>query len=152
MNSRGYKRGRCFRLGRLQEAKEINDKLLSQMGSLDDLQLDISLAITSGDWEHIATIIERERPRQESLTPEILMTLAQLAGRQGLTPDRALQFAKLAAQKAPNDPRILMAAHWLHFRLGRDDEANPDWLKRAYDLSSADQGPIVVYEPTRCYH
>ena len=131
-----------FQVGRLQEAKEINDELLSQMGSLDDLQLDISLAITSGDWEHIAAIIERERHRQESLTPEILMTLAQLAGRQGLTPDRALQFAKLAVQKAPNDPRILMAAYWLHFQLGRDDEANPDWLKRAYDLSSTDQGPI----------
>ncbi len=139
---KGIQAWALFRVGRLQEAKEINDKLLSQMGSLDDLHLDISLAITSGDWEHIATIIERERSRQESLTPEILMTLAQLAGQQGLTPDRTLQFAKLAAQKAPNDPRILMAAHWLHFRLGRDDEANPDWLKRAYDLSSADQGPI----------
>ena len=131
-----------FQAGQLQESKEINDKLLSQMGSPDALHLDINIAIASGDWEHIAAIIEREWPRQESLTPEILMTLAQLAGRQGLTPDRALQFAKLAAQKAPNDPRILMAAHWLHFHLGRDDEANPDWLKRASELSSPDQGPL----------
>ena len=131
-----------FQAGQLQESKEINDKLLSQIGSSDALHLDINIAIASGDWEHIAAIIEREWPRQESLTPEILMTLAQLAGRQGLTPDRALQFAKLAAQKAPNDPRILMAAHWLHFHLGRDDEANPDWLKRASELSSPDQGPL----------
>ena len=131
-----------FQAGRLQESKEINDKLLSQMGSPDALHLDINIAIASGDWEHIAAIIEREWPRRESLTPEILMTLAQLAGRQGLTPDRALQFAKLAAQKAPNDPRILMAAHWLHFHLGRDGEADPDWLKRASELSSPDQGPL----------
>ena len=131
-----------FQAGRLQESKEINDRFLSQRVNQNDLQLDINIAIASGDWEHIAAIIEREWPRQQSLTPEALMTLAQLAGQQGLTPDRALQLAKLAAQKAPDDPRILMAAHWLHFRLGRDDEADPNWLKRAYELSSADQGPL----------
>ena len=131
-----------FQAGLLQESKKINDQFLSQRANQNDLQLDINIAIASGDWEHIAAIIEREWPRQESLTPETLMTLAQLAGQQGLTSDRALQLAKLAAQKAPNEPRILMAAYWLHFRLGRDDEADPDWLKRAYELSSAEQGPL----------
>ena len=131
-----------FQASRLQESKETNDEVLRQGGNSNALHLDINIAIASGDWEYIAAIIEREWPRQESLTPEILMTLAQLAGRQGLTPDRALQFAKLAAQKAPDDPRILMAAHWLYFQLGRDDEANPDWLKRASELSSPDQGPL----------
>ena len=131
-----------FQAGRLQESKEINEELLSQRINQNDLQLDINIAIASGDWEHIAAIIGREWPRQESLTPEALMTLAQLAGQQYLTPDRALQLAKLAAQKAPDDPRILMAAYWLHFQLGRDGEADPDWLKRAHELSSADRGPI----------
>ena len=131
-----------FQVGRLQEAKEINDKLLSQRSSPNALQFDINSAIASGDWEHTAAIIHREWPRQESLTPDILIALAQLAGQQSLTPDRALQFAKLATQKAPNDPRILMAAHWLHVQLGHDGEADPNWLKRAYELSSADQGPL----------
>ena len=131
-----------FQAGWLQESKEINDKLLSKRTNPDDLHLDMNIALASGDWERVAAVIEREWPRQESLTPETLMTLAQLVGRQGLTPDRALQLAKLAAQKAPNDPRILMAAYWLHFQLGRDDGANPDWLKRASELSSPDQGPV----------
>ena len=139
---KGMQAWALFQAGLLQESKEINDQFLSQRANQNDLQLDINIAIASGDWEHIAAIIEREWPRQESLTPETLMTLAQLAGQQGLTSDRALQLAKLAAQKAPNDPRILMAAHWLHFRLGRDDGANPDWLKRASELSSPDQGPL----------
>ena len=60
----------------------------------------------------------------------------------GRPPTDALQLAKLAAEKAPDDPRILAAAHWLHFQLGRDDEADPDWLVRASELSSAAEGPL----------
>ena len=136
-----------FQVGRLQEAKEINDKLLSQMGSLDDLQLDISLAISSGEWERVAAILEREWPKRESHAPRTLMILAQLAGQQGLASVRALQLAKLAVEKAPSDPHILIAAYHLHIQLGHEADADPDWLKRAYDLSSADQGPIWSMNP-----
>ena len=131
-----------FQVGRLQESKEINDKLLRQMGSPDDLHLDINLAIASGEWERVAAILERERPKQEAHAPKTLMTLAQLAGQHAQTSARALQLAKLAAEKAPDDPHMLMAAYRLHVQLGRDDEADPDWLKRAYELSSAEQGPL----------
>ena len=57
-------------------------------------------------------------------------------------PVRALELAKLAAEKAPDDPHMLMAAYRLHVQLGRDDEVDPAWLQRAYALSSADQGPV----------
>ena len=139
---KGIQAWALFQVGRLQESKESNNRLLSQMGSLDDLHLDINLAISSGEWERAAEILEREWSKRESHTPRTLMILAQFASQQDLTPDRALQLAKLAAQKAPNDPLILMAAHRLHFQLGRDDEVDPGWLKRAYELSSADQGPV----------
>ena len=131
-----------FQVGRLQESKEINNRLLSQRGSLDDLHLDINLVISSGEWERVAAILEREWPKRESHAPRTLMILAQLAGQQGLKPVHALQLAKLAAEKAANDPHILMAAYHLHVQLGHEADADPDWLKRACDLSSADQGPI----------
>ena len=131
-----------FQVGRLQESKEINDKLLSQMGSPDDLRLDINLAIASGKWERVAAILERERPKQESHAPKTLMTLAHLASQHDQTSVRALELAKLAAEKAPDDPHMLMAAYRLHVQLGRDDEIDPGWLQRAYALSSADQGPV----------
>ena len=131
-----------FQVGRLQEAKEINDKLLSQMGSLGGLHLEINLVISSGEWERVAGILDREWPKRESHTPGTLIILAQLAGQQELTSVRALQLAKLAAEKAPDDPHVLLAAYRLHVQLGCDDEVNPGWLQRAYDLSSVDHGPI----------
>ena len=131
-----------FLAARLQDARDINDSLLSQSATHDDLRLEINIAISSGDWEQVPAILDREWPRRDSLDPETLMGLAQLAGQNGQTSDRAIQLSKLAAQKAPDDPRILAAAVWLHFQLGRDDEADPSWLARASELSSADKGPL----------
>ena len=61
-----------FQVGRLQESKEINDKLPRQMGSPDDLRLDINLAISSGEWERAATIIDREWLERQSHAPKHL--------------------------------------------------------------------------------
>ena len=131
-----------FHAGRLPESREINDTFLKQRTNQDDLHLDINIAICSGDWERIAAIIDREWDRRRSHDSETLMNLARLAGQQGQAPDRALQLAKLATEKTPDDPRILAAAYWLHFQLGRDDEADPNWLARASELSPPDEGPL----------
>ena len=131
-----------FHAGRLRESREINDILLRQRTNQDDLHLDINIAICSGDWERIAAIIDREWDRRDSHDSETLMHLARLAGQQGQAPDRALQLAKLAAEKTPDDPRVLAAAYWLHFQFGRDNEADPNWLARASELSSPDEGPL----------
>ena len=131
-----------FHLGRLKDSRALNDFLLKQGIDEEALHLDINLAVSFGDWERLAAIVEREWPRRDSYGPETLMALAQHAAQQTLNPDRALQLVRLAASKAPDDPRILASAYWLHFRLGRDDEADPDWLTRASELSSADRGPL----------
>ena len=131
-----------FQAGWLQESKEINDKLLSKRTNPDDLHLDMNIALASGDWERAAAVIDREWPKRKSRDPEVLMRLAQFAGQQNQAPSRALQLAQLAAEKAPDDPRMLMAAHWLHVQLGREGDVDPDWLKRASELSSPDQGPL----------
>ena len=131
-----------FNAGRIQQSKEINDKLLHQRLNTDDFHLDVAIAISAGDWERIPAILDREWPRRSSHSAETLMVLAQLASQLGQTTTRAIVLSKLAAKKAPDDPRILVAAYGLYFQLGRESEADPDWIKRASDLSSAEKGPI----------
>ena len=131
-----------FHSGRFSEAKELNDQLLKGPHSANALALDINIAVASGDWEHLLVIVEREWPNQDTHTAETLLSLAQIAGHQERSPERALQLARAAARKSPDDPRILAASYWLHFQLGGDEEADGDWLTRAVELSSDDDGPI----------
>ena len=131
-----------YHVGRLQDSRTLNNLLLNQRTDEEDLHLDINIAVSSGDWERLATIVDREWPRRDSHGAETLMTLAQVAGQQTQDANRALQLARLAAEKAPDDPRILTSAYFWHFRLEREGEANPDWIGRASELSSADEGPL----------
>ena len=104
---KGAKAWALFQAGRLQDARGINDILLSQRVNQDDSSLAINIAISSGDWERVPAILDREWPRRELVDPETLMRFAQLAGQYGQTSDRAIQLSKLAAQKSPDDPRVL---------------------------------------------
>ena len=131
-----------FHAGRFQESKQINDVLLSKRENRYDLHLDVNIAVSSGDWERLAVIVDREWPRRDSHDPETLMTLAQRAGQGTQNADRALGLAKLAAEKAEDDPKVLAAVWFLYIRLGRDGDVNPDWFVRASELSSADEGPL----------
>ncbi|MCY4363214.1 MAG: SMEK domain-containing protein [Gammaproteobacteria bacterium] len=131
-----------FHVGQYHEAKQVNDTLLNTRGLQADHNIDINIAICSGDWEHIVTIIERAWAQRDISEPEFLMSLATLAGQLDKTPQRALELAELAAKKAHNDPHVLASAYWLHFQLGHENEANPDWLNRAAEHSSDDHGPL----------
>ncbi len=128
-------------IGRLPEAKDINDALLARRNDASDLMLDINLALQAGDWERFPAIIEREWPKRNALAPSILLRLASLAAETDATSRRALDLARLAAEKAPDDPQVLVSAFVLFFQLGQDMEADPSWLSRAAELSS-DTGPV----------
>ena len=131
-----------YHAGRFRESRALIEILLNRRTEEEDLQLDINIAVASGDWERLAAIVDREWSRRDSHCAETLMSLAHHAGHQTQDPTRALQLARLAAEKEPGDPRILAAVYWMHFRLGRDDQANRDWLARATELSSGDEGPV----------
>lgn len=131
-----------FHSGRLSDARELYDRRLSSLHATNLLNLDINIAMASGDWERLPAIVEREWPRRDEHTAEMLLSLAQIAAHQGQSPNRALILAKLAAEKDPDNPHVLAASYWLYFQLGRDDEADRTWLSRAFDLSSADDGPL----------
>ena len=131
-----------FNVGRFTDSRAINDSLLNQRTQPNDLLLDVDLAIATGEWERIPEIVNREWPRRDSHTPETLIALAQLAGQFGQNTERTLQLSRLAAQKTPDNPHILMSTYALHIQLGRDDEIDPDWLARALEFSSPDKGPL----------
>ena len=131
-----------FHVGRFADSRVANDSLLHQRTQPNDLLLDVDLAIATGEWERIPEIVNREWSRRGSHTPETLMSLAQLAGQFNQNTERALQLSRLAAQKAPDNPHILMATYALHMQLGRDDEIDPDWLAHALEFSSPGKGPL----------
>ena len=139
---KGAKAWALFHSGRLSEARELNDQLRNGPHATDALRLDINIAVASGNWEHLPAIVEREWPRRNELAAETLLSLAQISGHQGRSPERALRLARLAADKAPDDARVLAASYWLYFQLGRDEDADADWLSRAFALSSQDDGPL----------
>ena len=131
-----------FHAGQFEDSRKINKYLLRQRINVDYLLLDLRIAIASGYWERIGAILVRAWKQRDTYIPETLMTLAQLAGQQGQMHNQVLQLAKLAVKKAPDDPRILMAAYWQHYKLGREDEADPAWFERAVTLSSESEGPV----------
>lgn len=130
-----------FEIGRLKEAKSILARLLSRRRNIDDTQLDINIAIKSGEWERLSAIVEREWDQRENLTPSLLLRLATVAAEADATPSRALELAKLAARKAPDDPQVLISAYVLAVQIGREEEVDPSWVQRAAELSN-EQGPV----------
>ena len=131
-----------FRAGRFHEATKLNDILLSKRRNQNDFRLCINIAIASGHWERLSDVIDRTWRLRDSEDPETLIMVAQLAGQQDESADRAIELASMAADQASNDPRVLAAAYWLHFQLGCDDRANPDWLMHAFEMSSSEEGPV----------
>ena len=129
-----------FHVGRAKEAQKINDALSSQREH-HDLTLDVHLAISTGDWEQLAVIVNREWPHRKEIPPENLIMLARLASQGGQPPERSMELARLAVQTAPNDPHVLLAAHMVYIQLGRDEEADPQWLSDAL-AHSAEDGPL----------
>lgn len=101
----------------------------------------MNLAIQSGDWERFPAIVEREWDRRDSYDPTLLLRLASLAAETDASTSRALELARLAASKVPNDPIVLMNAYSLAVQLGRDHDADPSWVARATELST-DSGPV----------
>ena len=131
-----------FSTGRWKDAKEINDRLISVRHGSSDVSLDINLAIQIGDWERFATIVDREWQYRTSLEAATLLRLASLAAEVDATANRAVELATLAATKKADDPKVLISAYALFVQLGRDNDANPEWIGRAASLSTENSGPV----------
>lgn len=130
-----------FQVGRLEDARAVNDRLLAEREEERDLNLDINIALQSGDWEKFPTIVDREWSRRQGHSSGTLLRLASLAATVDATAQRAMDLARLAAEKAPDDPQVLITAHGLATQIGREADAPPGWLERALQFSSG-EGPV----------
>ncbi|MYB38182.1 MAG: hypothetical protein F4Y26_12565, partial [Gammaproteobacteria bacterium] len=102
-----------FHLGQVDAARTINDGLRQSRRHRNDLSLDVNIAMATGDWEQLASIVGREWPRREEHDAHTVMALARIASQVGQS-DRAETLARTAAQMAPQDPRVLTreALNW----------------------------------------
>ena len=130
-----------FMRGRFREAKAINDLLLQRRKVWQDTQLDLYLALYMGEWERMAAVVDREWEDRDNHNARTLLQLGYLAAEGGANDERALSFARLAADRADDDPDILMGAYLVHVRLGHEDRVDPSWFARAAAHSSVG-GPI----------
>ena len=127
-----------FHLGRLIEAKLINGRLRRTRKDPNDVRFEINLALAMGAWEEFADILSREWAERDKREPRYLLQLARLVG--DIDKDRALELAREATRKAPNNAEVLGAASLVAYRLGHDEEATP-WMVEAARLSPPD-GPV----------
>ncbi len=134
-----------FCAGEFRDAKAINDELLSSRKNEYDLFLNVNIAINSGNWETIIEIVEMVWGNKDDYDPKFLMQLAHLTSQISTDEIRALQLSKVAVEKAPNSPELLTSAIELHFKLGLDEEIDPNWYQQAYDYSTIDKGPVWQY-------
>ena len=130
-----------FVMGRIAESREINDALLTGRHRQKDLELDLNIAVATGNWERLSAIVDREWPRRSEHEAELLIVLARLASLVGQSAERAIQLAKLATEKAPANPHVLTESVAIHFRLGRDADVDPKWWSEAVANSSEEEGP-----------
>jgi hypothetical protein len=129
-----------YRSGRLREAREEIEAVRAQRSDPNDRMLAINLALTSGEWEAVAGLLEEEWRDRATKTPTQLLWSANLAGLLGLA--RKRDFLFLAAASAPADAEILAGAYFMASQFGFDgDEEVTGWLVRAAALSG-DDGPI----------
>ena len=131
-----------YRLGMFSESRKTNDTLTSQRVVDSEVRLAVELVLCGGSWNELPLIVEREWDRRHQHSANTLMVLATLASDHRQSADRAIELARLSVDKAPKDARLHANAYWICFQLGRDEDANPDWLTHAAQYSTPDEGPI----------
>ena len=128
--------------GKYSEAKETNDRSKRRRPTPENLRLGANIAVASGNWAVIGEILTEAWDLRDELDAIELVSFANLAAQEGQTREQALELLKLAAERAPDDAVVLAAACWQYFRLGRDEEIDPQWLMQATALSTEEKGPI----------
>lgn len=134
-----------FRSGRLQDAGAIAARLSRFVPTARDQELEIAIAIESGDWELLAKPLASyldEVSRHSGLTLIRAAAVAQ-ASNQGPMMD----LVKAAVSKADDDPLVWLGAYTTVIEEGLEDEVpeHHDWFMRALALSGSD-GPVQRFE------
>lgn len=129
-----------FHLGRVAESFDINNRLLAKRFGVNDVALDVNLAVRMGDWEKLPAILEREWDRRAKLPVELLLHMARLSSSRAR--ERSLELVKESIERSPDNPRSLLQAYSVAAAMGRDDVAMP-LVGKAAALSKEGEGPVM---------
>ena len=129
-----------FHLGRVSEALDINNLLLERRFGVNDVALDVNLAVRMGAWERIPAILEREWKRKERLPVELLLHMSRVGSSRAR--ERSLELVKESIGRSQDNPSKLLLAYSVASGMGRDDIAMP-LVGRAAELSKDGEGPVM---------
>ena len=129
-----------FERGRINDARTALQALRETKDSPNARQLEINLAIVSGDWESMQGFVEDEWNARGDRTPTEMLRAGQIAQRLGVA--RGKELVRQAACRSPNDPAILAGCYNTASVAGWEDHAEVhQWIERAAELSG-DDGPV----------
>ncbi|WP_165418847.1 esterase/lipase family protein [Rhizobium ruizarguesonis] len=130
-----------FRLGYMGRAREALAPLLAKRDNSNDRALQISIAITSGDWGSLASLVETVWTNREDRESSDLLQAGQIAAVIGSP--RARDLIREAVAKAPADPSTLVTAYHAATSGGWEDDASvAGWLTAAMEASEGGDGPL----------
>jgi hypothetical protein len=132
-------------LGRLNEAAQIANAIRQKSPGQRDLNLEVALAIETGEWEQLAQPLAALLERADQLDGPTLMRAAHLAQASGQGP--LLDLVRAAIKKGGEDPGVLLGAYTLYVEEGLEEERPEahEWFRSALALSGPD-GPIQRFE------
>lgn len=127
-----------FRLGHLGEAKR---KAGQRPGNARDIDLEIALAVETGDWESLPGIVSAYLDTDGDYSAEDLIRAARLSQIVGQGP--VIELMDRAVELGPENPDILLAAYTLVLEEGLEAERPQaaDWFRLAINKSGND-GPV----------
>ncbi len=130
-----------YRLGKLSEAKTLAYELAEKRKEANDRQLLINIAITSGDWSSLATIVEGEWVDRAEREGAELLRAGQLAQNIGSLV-RSKELIREAASKAAGNAEILLGCYTAAISAGWENDGDVhEWLDEAVKESGVD-GPV----------
>jgi hypothetical protein len=134
-----------FRLGRLRDAKQIAEEVEKKHPAHRDLQLEIGVAIETGEWESLAGPLTATLEPSRNLDGLTLIRAAQLGQASGQ--GALMDLIAAAVSKAGDDPSVLMGAYFLFVEQGLEEERpeSHEWFQKAI-AGSGPEGPIQRFE------
>ncbi|MFC1684747.1 hypothetical protein ACFL0R_04665 [Pseudomonadota bacterium] len=131
-----------FHLGKVDESRALNERLLTQRYNVNDIGLDINLAVRMGNWERLPAILDHVWPRRNELPTSVLLNLARLTS--SSVGERALQLVQECAARESDNPHTLLQAYSVASAMARDDIAMP-LIHQATQLSKGEDAPIKSF-------
>ena len=131
-----------FESGRLTEALDALRTLREANDSSERRQLQLNLAVVSGDWESLQGFVEDEWNARSDRAAIELLRAGQIAGQIGAA--RGKELVQEAAARSDDDPAILAGCFHVASAAGWEGSIEVyRWMERAAELSDGD-GPVQV--------